>query len=260
MEDWQETALTTRHMHNRVGKSKANATRKRQGGAFEVRKTFGRYEVKCPSVHRIQSGNESAKNSRKPLEPTLDIFRLSDDGRGLLGRLFFPGVLDVLLILTGSRKTLEELALNFEGRASEISGSKLNDDLESPEPQNESHFSANSDDESSDHPEKIDENLNLDAEERERQRFNNFEKNSFRSPKFWFQWQGQVEHTASPSDQKEQDGGKKETGRGYLVFSGNNCDSFKATISCNSLQWKDVSFSGWKKVTMSERDVPFEWV
>ena len=50
MDDWQDHALTTRHMHNRnsrraSGKGKKNAP-------FDVRKTFGEYEVKCASWER----------------------------------------------------------------------------------------------------------------------------------------------------------------------------------------------------------------
>ncbi|KAF4913303.1 hypothetical protein CGCVW01_v010894 [Colletotrichum viniferum] len=184
----------------------------------------------------------------------MEIFRLSDDGRGLLGRLCLPGVLDASLVMTGSRKTLEELVSGLEAGEDSTSESELENE---PEDRAENEVESGASDEEQD-VESDDNAFVLDAETKEKRRFESFEKNSFRSPKFWFHWKGQVKSNAESSMVKSNLEGS-ETGRGYVVFSGNDCRSFKGTITVDALQWKDVSLSGWKELTMPERDVAFDW-
>ncbi|EQB47043.1 catalase [Colletotrichum gloeosporioides Cg-14] len=255
MDDWQDAAFSTRHVHNRVGKSKAGRGRgRRGGGAFEVKRTFGRYEVKCANAKRIGDQINTAKNKGQALLPTIEIFRLSDDGRGLLGRLCLPGVLDASLVMTGSRKTLEELVSGLEARDDITSESEIEDE---PGDRVENEVESGASDVEQD-VESDDNAVVSETETKEKRRFESFEKNSFRSPKFWFQWKGQVTSNAESSTAKSNPEGS-ETGRGYVVFSGNDCRSFKGTITVDALQWKDVSLSGWKEVTMPERDVGFDW-
>ncbi|TQN64440.1 hypothetical protein CSHISOI_10980 [Colletotrichum shisoi] len=271
MSDWQEAAFATRHMHNRASKSKAG------GGAFEVRRTLGRYDVKCPSASRASSSPESGGKKGKrtaaaaaaAARPTLDIFRLSDDGRGLLGELVLPGALEASVILTGSRKTLEDLMAQFEeGEEEEEEGEdELGNSREDDGVHDEGHgkpvpigkcdFEDEDGGDTSGHQESDD-----DDPDKERSRFQAFEKNSFWSPKFWFQWKGRTTAPSPPPPPPDDRGlaaGRAETGRGYVVFSGNDCRSFKGTITCDALGWKDASMSGWKEVSMSERDVAFAW-
>ncbi|KAK2057451.1 hypothetical protein LY76DRAFT_574417 [Colletotrichum caudatum] len=231
MDDWQEAAFTARHVHNRSSKSKAGGGRGRRGGAFEVRKTFGNYEIKCPNASKMSS--ESGKNKRNAASSALDVFRLSEDGKGLLGYLSLPGTLEASVILAGSRKVLQHLVSQFENEQEPEAH------LENKEENKESY------DKKQDGP--------------ERSRFQQFEKSSFRSPKFWFQWKGQVTTSPATPDGHAPETQRSHTGRGYMVFSGNYCRSFKGTITCDALKWKDVSLSGWKQVSMSERDVPFAW-
>ncbi|KAF6807916.1 hypothetical protein CSOJ01_07861 [Colletotrichum sojae] len=236
MDDWQESAFNTRHLHSRVGRSSGRSGRR---AAFQVKRTFGRYSVKCPRALRLIWKASCADN-----KPALEIFCLSDDGRGLLGSLSLPGVLNANVVLAGSAKVLGDLVTQLE----EPSSSKDDEDDD------------NSSKTMSDDDQDVDEEdePSQREDEKERQRFQNFEKNSFRSPKFWFMWKGEVlsgpastqESTAAPTSQ---------SGMGYLVFSGNDCRSFRGTISCEALGWKDVSISGWKQATMNERDVVFEW-
>ncbi|KZL81217.1 catalase [Colletotrichum incanum] len=260
MDDWQEAAFTSRHVHNRASKSKAGGGRGRRGGAFEVKRTFGRYDIKCPNASKTSS-NSCGKNGSNVAPSTLDIFRLSDDGKGLLGYLVLPGTLEAKVVLTGSRKTLENLVSQFEDEEESEKDSAKKDDndrtndkgqdesVQSDASRNEDSMTSNDEDDSEDQQ----------CQDKERRRFQNFEKNSFRSPKFWFQWKGQVKASSTTLDDQLFATNRVETGRGYIVFSGNDCRSFKGTITCGALSWKDVSLSGWKEVSMSERDVPFVW-
>ncbi|CZT22096.1 uncharacterized protein RCC_07965 [Ramularia collo-cygni] len=98
-----------------------------------------------------------------------------------------------------------------------------------------------------------DEDNESDQDDRkERQKAAEFEKNSFRSPKFWLKWQGQL----------LTDGAEEEfiTDGGYIVFSGNACEKFDGTLSCEKLGWKNAKVSGWKIKGMSARDFEIEWV
>ncbi|GKT42942.1 uncharacterized protein ColSpa_03123 [Colletotrichum spaethianum] len=261
MDDWQEAAFTTRHVHNRASKSKAGGGRGRRGGAFEVKKTFGRYDIKCPNASK-RSTNYCLANGENVASPTLDIFRLSDDGRGLLGDLMLPGTLEARVVMTGSRKTLEILVSQLEDEESEENPEEIANDKVSQDKEQDItvHNSASLDDDfvASNDEDEADESEDQEDQDKERIRFQNFEKNSFRSPKFWFQWKGQVATPSTPHNQTSATA-SPETGRGYIVFSGNDCRSFKGTISCDALGWKNVSLSGWKGVSMSERDAPFAW-
>ncbi|GJD03154.1 catalase [Colletotrichum higginsianum] len=278
MSDWQEAAFATRHLHNRASKSKAGGGRGRRGGAFEVRRTLGRYDVKCPSASRVspppesggKKGKRTAAAAAAATRPTLDIFRLSDDGRGLLGELVLPGALEASVILTGSRKTLEDLILKKERKKEKKDkGKEEKKEKEKEEKKNVgtigkmmgyamedmATLSPTNGGDTSGHEESDD-----DDPDKERSRFRAFEKNSFRSPKFWFQWKGRTTAPSPPPPGgRGLAAGRAETGRGYVVFSGNDCRSFKGTITCDALGWKDASMSGWKEVSMSERDVAFAW-
>ncbi|EFQ25751.1 catalase [Colletotrichum graminicola] len=255
MDDWQEAAFTRRHVHNSSRKSKAG------GGAFEVKKTFGNYEIKCSNATKTSS--ELGKSKRNAASPTLDVFRLSEDGKGLLGYLTLPGVLEASVILTGSRKVLEHLVSQFENEQ----GSEIdldNDENKESYDRGQDGSVHDSTHQAEDHLESDDqENADESGDEHQKDneciRFQQFEKNSFRSPKFWFQWKGQVTTSSATPDGHATETHKLDSGRGYIVFSGNDCRSFKATITCDALNWKDVSLSGWKQVSMSERDVPFAW-
>ncbi|KZL74229.1 catalase [Colletotrichum tofieldiae] len=217
MDDWQEAAFTTRHVHNRASKSKAGGGRGRRGGAFEVKKTFGRYDVKCP--------NASKKNSNS----------CEENGRN---------------VLEDEEESEQDSAKNDHNERAYDEGQ--DESIQSDASRNDDSMTS-SDDEEGDEPK------DQQCQDKERSRFQNFEKNSFRSPKFWFQWKGQVETSSKTLDNQLSATDRVETGRGYIVFSGNDCRSFKGTITCDALSWKNVSLSGWKEVSMSERDVPFSW-
>ncbi|KAK8030667.1 hypothetical protein PG990_000401 [Apiospora arundinis] len=98
MNDWEDTFRSSRHIHNRVGgrAGKSKAGDKNHGGAFDVRKTFGTYEIK------LGKGKQASSS-------TLEILRLTADGRGVIGDLRLEGQLAATVLMTGSRKVLTSI-------------------------------------------------------------------------------------------------------------------------------------------------------
>ncbi|PNP54807.1 hypothetical protein FNYG_15554 [Fusarium nygamai] len=80
-------------------------------------------------------------------------------------------------------------------------------------------------------------------------RSDNFEKNTFRQPKFWLSWRGKVlvkpESGVVPEDHSPLDA--IQSGIGYIVFTGNKYQKFKGTIGCDILGWDNVAITGWKQ-------------
>eukprot|EP01119_Soliformovum_irregulare_P000214 TRINITY_DN10151_c0_g1_i1.p1 TRINITY_DN10151_c0_g1~~TRINITY_DN10151_c0_g1_i1.p1 ORF type:complete len:183 (+),score=20.83 TRINITY_DN10151_c0_g1_i1:154-702(+) len=110
-------------------------------------------------------------------EPTLELFGFTEDGQGITGHISFPDALEASVILAGSRRALNKIMSNLQSSN-----------------QVESH-----------------DNDSGDEHEDQHQQRSKFEKNSFRSPKFWLRWQG------NPLS------GDVETESGYIVFAGNDC-------------------------------------
>ena len=241
-----------------------------------MRKTFGEYEVKCASWERAIS--EMGEEDRQEEEAGLELLRLTKDGQGVLGELILPGVLRAAIVLAASRKILSIIT-------SQLSGDDQDDDDED-------------DGHDHDHDHEVDEVEDEDGAEDEQQpdRFDTFEKNSFRSPKFWLAWNGTlVLHTSDsppsspsharkgshfssadsppPSPTLTRTGSSfpppksnstsmtstQAEGLGYITFTGNDCRKFKGTLNCKELGWKDVAFSGFKSVSRSECDRAVLW-
>ncbi|CAK1366638.1 unnamed protein product [Cercospora beticola] len=256
MDEWQDAALTNRHLHNRVGKQGRGKGGK-SNGAFDVHKTFGTYEVKCPAAGKIglKNGGQNAEVGR------LEIYNLNDQGSALVGELVLPGVLRGTVILAGSRKGMKVAVRAFEDDEEEENKEGSGEEGDGDDVEDENEQSDEEDD-------------------REQQRHRQFEKNSFRSPKFWLKWQGEMLSEASSSEhdipEKHEDeiqeipdqilvpvalqgGSTLVTDSGYLVFSGNNCDKFQGTVSCQILGWKNVKLSGWKLKSQPARDFNVQW-
>jgi hypothetical protein len=235
MDDWQDAAFSSRHMHNRVGRSGGRGSGKsKRNSAFDVRKTFGSYSCKCPAWHKLSSGSDRSPDQTASLE----LYRLTESGQGVVGQLSLPGVLEASVILAASRDSLQRILSELEPVDHGIDAQAAEND------------DGNDDDAESDQDS---DGNDMSEEEPENDRFNTFEKNSFRSPKFWLQWNGVLLPTSTRSSEKP------EAGLGYVVFTGNDCRKFKGTLNCASLAWKDVSFSGHRVATRSESDVPVFW-
>ncbi|KAH6872745.1 hypothetical protein J4E91_001111 [Alternaria rosae] len=222
MDDWQDAAFSTRHMHNRTGRS----GKSKHTSAFDVHKTFASYSVKCPAWQKALGATGDAQREQ---DASLELYRLTEGGEGVVGQLSLPGLLQVSVILAGSRDSLRRTIAEIE-----------------PDEPNEEED--NDDDE--------EESDNTEPESPERSRFETFEKNSFRSPKFWFRWSGcptDSSHNTSKAPEHN------ETELGYIVFSGNDCRKFKGTINCTSLKWKNVAITGHKLVARSSSDAQVTW-
>ncbi|KAI5242445.1 hypothetical protein E4T42_07695 [Aureobasidium subglaciale] len=224
--DWQETAFSTRHMHNRQNRNDASkSSGKSKRNTFDVRKTFGSYTCKCPSWFKVY--NESKTEGEEGKDAVLELYRLTRDGRGVVGEIALPGVMRAAVVLVASRKVLKEFLESVEFAEEDEAEEGEKDDGE----------------------EEDDEDDEEESEE-EQDRFETFEKNSFREPKFWLRWNGVVS-----SEETE----KAESGLGYIIFPSNDCRKFKGTLNCASLEWEDVALSGHKIAPRSESDIPVAW-
>ncbi|KAF3041272.1 hypothetical protein E8E12_001488 [Didymella heteroderae] len=274
MDDWQDHALSTRHMHNR--NSRRASGKGRKGAAFDVRKTFGEYEVKCASWERALG--ELDDDERSDAEAGLELLRLTEDGQGVLGELVLPGVLRASIVLAASRKTLTIITRHLSGE------DQADDDAADGDEENERPSEEEDEEEEWEEEEQLPPN-----------RFDTFEKNSFRSPKFWLAWNGTLtlprDDTPPPSPSQARKGAQFPSdspppsptlqrtgssfpppkpasastqqcaaeGLGYVTFAGNDCRKFKGTLNCKELGWKDVAVSGFKAVSRSESDRQLLW-
>lgn len=262
MDNWQDAALTNRHLHNRVGKQGRGKGGK-SNGAFDVHKTFGTYEVKCPAAGKIgmKNGGQNAEVGR------LEIYNLNEHGNALVGEVVLPDVLRGTVILAGSRKGMKVAVRAFE-----------EDEEEEGETEEQDKVEGNGDE--GDRDDMEDDEQSEEEDDHENQRHRQFEKNSFRSPKFWLKWQGEILSEASSTQNlPEKNEGENEestdripgsvaaetrsalvTDSGYVVFSGNTCDKFQGTLSCESLGWNNVKVSGWKLKSQPARDFDVRWI
>ena len=88
-DDWQDAAFSSRHMHNNRGAKSKRAT-------FDVRKTFGSYEVKCPAWQKLENASSDQAAS-------LELYRLTENREGVVGELALPDALHAAVVLAGSR-------------------------------------------------------------------------------------------------------------------------------------------------------------
>ncbi|KAF2825116.1 hypothetical protein CC86DRAFT_39183 [Ophiobolus disseminans] len=214
-DDWQDAAFSSRHMHNR---NQRGSKSKR----FDVHKTFGSYEIRCPAWQKLDNVSPDASAS-------LEVYRLTENDEGVVCELALPGALRAAVVMAGSRESLRRTVEGFEG---EGDGEDEEDD---------------EDEKSEDLPESP-----------QQTRFDMFEKNSFRSPKFWFRWNGAPEAQDESKVAKSGEA-NPDTGLGYIVFSGNDCRKFKGTINCSAFGWKDVAITGHKATGRSDSDIPVVW-
>lgn len=224
MDDWQDAAFSSRHMHNR-GTGNSKSSRK----AFDVRKTFGSYSLKCVAWEKLQPSANTALHEQAA---TLELYRLTENGQGIIGELSLPGALQVTVILAASRASLRQTLSDIDSVCAETEET-ASDQVEAGNVEN------------------IEEDDRIAQE-----RFKVFEKNSFRSPKFWLQWNGR---RTGQGLQGNSETDVCDTGLGYIVFAGNDCRKFKGTISCTSLRWKDAPLNGHKIISRSDTDTEVAW-
>jgi len=229
MDDPIDSAFQSRRFaHGKSkGKSGRGSGRGGSGGAskpFNPLAALGRYEVS------LGAGPSTSQH-------IFEIHELTESETGLVGT-FDLAKLSGMFILAGSRKQLADIITGLE-----------EDDEESDDEDKGSEKSHDDDDaeESENEPSAIelqDEKMNRRAQA--------FEKNSFRNPKFWMKWKG----TAVTDNDDEPN--RVEQDMGYLVFANNECDKFEGTITCPSLDWKQLKLKG-RKVHSKGRSCPTEW-
>ncbi|KAH6869074.1 hypothetical protein B0T10DRAFT_467498 [Thelonectria olida] len=224
--DWESGFLTTRHAHNK------NSTQARQSGSkgsseFDVRRTYGSYELKCSAAEaaasfglaEMRGQQRRRRNKRKQLSgPRLEIYRLTDDEDGLVGELF-PAVLEATVILAGSRRQLHDINTKRVGLDEEYLGKEVTSDPLKDKPEKDKN-AEEVDSSQVDRPPGMDieppeETAEpADGEAKQRRRFETFEKNSFRQPKFWLWWHGRVLAQPAKASCPETDAQKDEAQTG----------------------------------------------
>lgn len=228
MDDWQSTAFTNRHVHNRGRKGNKNKTKN-----MDVTKLFGTYNISCKGKHDGQ----------------LEIYCLNEEGNALFGELILPGVLHAYsVILAGSRKVIMEVVrgLEEEGEGEHDDEGGANDDSKDDD-QGVDEDEEAADDEANDQDNEFEDNP---AKQRQDQG-STFEKNSFRSRKFWVRFQGDLLAPDSSETVVEDSG--------YWIWSGSQTDKLSGTLSCEFLGWKNVKIEGWKRKSAGARDYSIRW-
>jgi hypothetical protein len=117
MDDWQEAAFSSRHMHNRVGRSEGNHSKSKRSQPFDVRKTYGSYTCKCAAWQKMGSSLDGFDTEQ---DATLELYRLTPNNEGIVGEVNFPGVLKAAVILAASRESLNRTVLEATSSAMEI--------------------------------------------------------------------------------------------------------------------------------------------
>ena len=230
MDDPIDSAFQSRRFAHGKAKGKSGRGPGRGGGnaskPFNPLAALGRYEVS------LGAGPSTSQHA-------FEVHELTGSETGLVGTFDFEK-LSGMFILAGSRKQLADIITGLE---------ESDDDDEEDEDDDEENQGSqdDEDEESENEPSAIelqDEKLNRRAQA--------FEKNSFRNPKFWMRWKG------TPSVDNDDTPKQVETDMGYLVFTNNECDKFEGTITCPSLDWKQLKLKG-RKVHSKGRSCPVSW-
>lgn len=294
--DWQDAAFNTRHLHNRNDRGGRGQKRHefQVSSMFGTHliKCPAIDRLQADSAHSAAAGAGSSNKAKRRRssasgEVVLEIYRLTDDEDGLLASLKSAGVIDATVVFAGSRKLLWRIWSQLGGTGAADSGDAEAKGKKTAErmaglpngkgpsgrggrggrgrgqasragEEEEEEEGEGSDDDDDDDDEMQSISSSVDSEERQRRRTSTFEKNSFRHPKFWFRWQGQLSDEASAAADMG-DGGCDVHGSGYIVFSGNDCKRFQGTMTSEQLAWNNVKMSGWKAKPQPERDFEVEW-
>ncbi|EGU76434.1 hypothetical protein FOPG_15062 [Fusarium oxysporum f. sp. conglutinans race 2 54008] len=262
-ECWQQEILSSRAFHNR----KSRKFTPQVSSPLSITRILGSYQLQCPKAHslaRTSQCNRSpakdergVKHKRHPANsPRFEIHRFTDEEDGLEGDLFLPAVLDASFVMAGSRKKIHEIldraniSEEPDCHAESIAyspGRRSADDSDADNQQHETCPEQQSSEVSGDEDDRPKEPH--DCKTTEELRSDNFEKNTFRQPKFWLSWRGKVlvkpESDVVPEDHSPLDA--IQSGIGYMVFTGNKYQKFKGTISCDILGWENVAITGWKQ-------------
>ncbi|KAF5708698.1 catalase [Fusarium mundagurra] len=261
-ESWHQAMLSSRSFHNR----KTRKFTAQASSPSSITRVIGSYQLQCHKAHSLArtshlnrdpaKDEKDVRQKRHPANsPRFEIHRFTDEKDGLEGDLFLPDVLDASFIMAGSRKKIQEIldrAIISDGSVCDAQsiahgpGGRSADGSDADDQQHETCPDQQPYEVSGDgHDGPKDPQ---DCKTTEELRSDNFEKNTFRQPKFWLSWRGKVlvqpESGVVPADHSPLDA--IQFGIGYIVFTGNKYQKFKGTISCDFLGWDNVAITGWK--------------
>jgi len=239
MDDWQEAAFNNRRIPHGRSKKGGKAGSRKGAGTFDPKQALGTYELSGNAVERLLSDTAGQK-------ATFDIHEVTETPGGLTGSLVIRDKLRAALLLAGSRKMLSRLVEEAEEEAVEAAESEGASPSGRDDGNEDSQDGSDNDDVGS---------VEEARDRRANERIQAFEKNSFRSPKFWLQWQGDISVSTDGNNSEE----VCERNQGYIIFSGNDCKDFQGTLSCKEYGWKDVAIRGRKVTSKASRPPPFLW-
>lgn len=227
MDDPIDSAFQSRRFAHGKSKGKSGRGSGRGGGGaskpFNPLAALGRYEVS------LGAGPSTSQHA-------FEIHELTESETGLVGTFDFVD-LSGMFVLAGSRKQLADIITGLE------EGDGDDEDVEG----------TSQDSREDDNAESVNEPSAIELQdEKINRRAQAFEKNSFRNPKFWMKWKGTL-----ITDNKDQSN-KVQTDMGYIVFANNECDKFEGTITCPSLDWKQLKLKG-RKIHSKGRSCPESW-
>lgn len=213
---------------NRQGKSKGGPG---PSSGFDPLRARGRYEVGLGSGKKHTGGSDQVSNS------WLEIHELTEGNDALIGTFSFASKAQGMCVLAGSRKGLAKAVQSLESTedVEETSPEDDADDDEAEETDLQQHKSI----------------LELEDEKQSRTK-KAFEKNTFRSPKFWMTWRSSASTTVDDAVEPN----IKKTA--YLVFAGNDCQRFEGTISSTALDWDNLKVRG-RKIHSRASPCPLTW-
>ncbi|QIW97214.1 hypothetical protein AMS68_002732 [Peltaster fructicola] len=247
MPGWKDEQQSHRRFPERSRKTGHSV----QGESFQPRNMLGRYALRSAHFEKLNARTRSVNEQGMWLE----IHGLVESATGY-SATFDLGVVSGVMLIAGSRKALRDVVEEAD---------------EEEEDQGES--SAESEDQSSESDASSEEvrDTFVSAPERDRPA-HAFEKNTFRTPKWFAQWRGKIAGTAE-SSQATQDTPDNDNGpntndqqeprdstasesvhnvqahpdnKAHFEFSSAACREFKATFSCPALEAREVAVQGWK--------------
>ena len=272
---WVETTTNHRRFPKRgVASSSTSGSSTTSHSAFSVSSILGTYAIRCPALERANEHHATA--DAPPVQMTFDVHGIVrrrapgsarggksnvDSGvemEGLWASLAW-GVLNGVALIGGSRRGLREVVQTVEEMEEEDAEATAAELAERKEVSKgvvhgngnyEKVYPDEDDDDDDADKDDSDGGAGNDAEDDEDEILTQselpppqrplFEKNTFRQPKFFFEWRG---HDALSSTNVSR--GPRSDHMGHLEFTSGACKEFKGVFS--SERWgENVAFEGWK--------------
>ncbi|KAK4544022.1 hypothetical protein LTR36_004520 [Oleoguttula mirabilis] len=244
MDDWQDAAFNHRRIPHGRSKKRGKAAGKTGAGVFNPKTALGLYELSGTAINTLLAETDDKK-------ACFEIHELTETPGGFIGSLLIGNRMKAAMILAGSRKLLAAIVADENSVDEDETSSVEADDPQTHADHDEDETSSVEGEDLPTQTEHDDTEAETELEARDRkdnERVAAFGKNSFRAPKFWLHWQGDV----TTKDGEE----VRERNQGYVSFAGNECSEFQSTMSCKALGWKDASMHG-RRVTGRARRAPF---